>query len=166
MFRFIIDASALAKRFVSEAGTPNLDALFERANPERFIVLDIGIAEVVSVLVRKRNQAKLAPGLLVQALRELETQVIDDEAVSKVSSDMEIVLAAMKLIEPYSLNASDSILLSIAIELVTVLRAQGDDLVVVASDQRLLRAARAVHLQVFDPEIDTESALVSLIEQA
>jgi hypothetical protein len=50
-----------------------------------------------------------------------------------------------------------------ALAIARQLRANGDDLVLVASDQRLLRAADAEGLSTFNPEIQDHAALAPLI---
>ena len=69
----------------------------------------------------------------------------------------------MRLIETHSLNSVDAMVLRSALDVVTELRSIGDTLVLVASDQRLLRAARAEGLQIFNPEIDSQQILTDWI---
>jgi hypothetical protein len=69
----------------------------------------------------------------------------------------------MNLIEKHSINSVDAIVLRSALEVVIDLRDVGDDLVLVASDKRLLRAARVEGLSVFNPEIDSQQILAALI---
>ena len=67
----------------------------------------------------------------------------------------------MSLIETHSLNSVDAIVLRSALNIATQLRYTGNTLVLVASDQRLLRAARTEGLQVFNPEIDSQQTLTN-----
>jgi len=55
MTSFFLDSSALVKRFVPENGSPSMDFLLENVKEQRIYILNIGYAEVVSVLVRKKN---------------------------------------------------------------------------------------------------------------
>ena len=50
-----------------------------------------------------------------------------------------------------------------ALALQQALLSTGDDLILCASDKRLLRAAQAENLKVFDPEIDTKEHLQQLV---
>lgn len=70
----------------------------------------------------------------------------------------------MDLIETHSLNSVDAIVLRSALDIAMELRSTGDTLVLVASDQRLLRAARTEGLQIFNPEIDSQKTLVDWID--
>jgi hypothetical protein len=63
---FFLDGSALAKRYVAETGSPLLDHLFDQVAAERLAVLNIGFAEVVSILVRRKNAGPLAPAGLIR----------------------------------------------------------------------------------------------------
>ncbi len=69
----------------------------------------------------------------------------------------------MDLIEIHSLNSVDAIVLRSVLDIAAELRSTGDILVLVASDQRLLRVARAEGLQVFNPEIDSQKILTDWI---
>ena len=69
----------------------------------------------------------------------------------------------MDLIEIHSLNSVDAMVLRSALDIAARLRNTGDTLVLVASDQRLLRAARAEGLPVFNPEIDSQQILTDWI---
>ena len=69
----------------------------------------------------------------------------------------------MDLIETHSLNSVDAIVLRSALDMAVELRSTGDTLALVASDQRLLRAARTEGLHIFNPEIDSQQILVDWI---
>ena len=66
-------------------------------------------------------------------------------------------------IERHSINATDAIVLHATLGLAQFLRVNGDDLAIVASDQRLLRAAKAEGLDTFDPETQDQATLSKLI---
>ncbi|MDE0683951.1 MAG: hypothetical protein OXI63_13625 [Candidatus Poribacteria bacterium] len=67
------------------------------------------------------------------------------------------------LIETYSLNSVDAMVLRSALDVAAERRNIGDVLVLVASDQRLLRAAHAEGLQIFNPEQDSQQILTDWI---
>ena len=71
-----------------------------------------------------------------------------------------------KLVETYSLNSVDAMVLRSALEAATELRRTDDTLVLVASDQRLLRAASDERLLIFNPEIHTEETLKTWLDIA
>ena len=59
--------------------------------------------------------------------------------------------------------ATDAILLRSAIDLAAILRMQGEDLILVASDQRLLRAAKNEGIAIFNPEVQTVADFNALL---
>jgi predicted nucleic acid-binding protein len=160
---FYLDASALAKRYVPERGSALVDHLFASVTPDRFWVFNVGIGEVVSLLVRKRNVGALPPAALVQAIADFMAEVGSSTALRKVVAQDALVTASLDLIQTHSINATDAIILQSALDISTLLKAAGDDLVLVASDLRLLRAAQAVGHMTFNPETQTLADLNALI---
>ena len=75
MHFFYMDASALAKRYASEIGTALIDHLFANVSLARFYVFNVGVAEVVSLLVRKKNAGQLAVSACNQALLEFGREI-------------------------------------------------------------------------------------------
>jgi hypothetical protein len=69
----------------------------------------------------------------------------------------------MMFFQNHSVNATDAIVLHAALGLAQHQRSRGDDLVLVASDQRLLRAAQAEGLRTFDPETQDQATLALLV---
>jgi hypothetical protein len=61
MVSFCLDASALAKRYVPETGSALVDFLFDSVAEHRIYILNIGFAEVVSVLVGRKMPAPYPP---------------------------------------------------------------------------------------------------------
>jgi len=160
---FYLDASALAKRYAPEIGSTAVDYLFARVTSDRLIVFNIGMAEVISILVRKRNAGRLAVGNYSQAILDFDVEIANSAAIKKVVALTPLVISAFSLIGRHSINSTDAILLRSAVDLAAGLRARGDDLVLIASDQRLLRAAQAEGLFTFNPETQTAADLDQLV---
>jgi hypothetical protein len=74
-----------------------------------------------------------------------------------------LATSSFALIVAHSINSTDAVTLRSALAIARKLRAGGDDLVLVASDQRLLRAAQAEGLSTFDPETQDQAALAVFI---
>jgi predicted nucleic acid-binding protein len=160
---FYLDASALAKRYTLETGTPVVNYLYARLTPNRFAVLSVGVAEVVSILVRKRNAKTIPVAAFSNAIVNFSAEIVNQRQLRKISATTTLASAALTLISQHSINATDAILLRSALDLAASLRARGDDLVLVASDGRLLRAAQAEGLIVFNPETQTTADLDLLL---
>jgi hypothetical protein len=84
MNSFFLDGSGLAKRYVAEPGTPLLDSLLDNVSSDRLVVLNIGFAEVVSILVRRKNAGVLSSATFAQALLHVGQEIIHAPTLHKV----------------------------------------------------------------------------------
>ena len=160
---FYLDASALAKRYIRETGTPEINAIFGTVPGNRLRVLNIEMGEIVSVMVRKRNAGTISQSYLDQALLSFDAEIVRARAVTRVPVTSQLVTSSFPLIVAHSINSTDALILKSALAIARRLRRAGDDLVLVASDQRLLRAAQAEGLTTFDPETQDQAALASVL---
>ena len=163
MNSFFLDGSALAKRYVPEIGSALVDVLVDTVAEQRIYLLNIGYAEVVSVLVRKKNAGGISAAVFSQALLNLEREVIRSPGKHLLSFDNSVAVDALAFIVKHAINATDAIVLRVALDIAQLLRAGGDDLVLVASDQRLLRATQVEGLTTFNPESQDHAALAPLL---
>lgn len=156
---FWLDASACVKRYIVEKGTPLINYLFARVPLDKMFCLLEGGGEVISVIVRLKNRRKIT----IEGFRHAK-QLFDDEIIRRAEVKLVLptedqITASWNLIEKHSLNSTDAILLQCALERVNELRMNGDNLILVSSDKRLLRAAQSEGLLTFDPETDSQIAL-------
>jgi predicted nucleic acid-binding protein len=163
MNSFLLDASALSKRYVGEAGTAMVDYLFSHATRERLMCLMLGVAEVASILTRKRNGGVITPHLFSLAMTQMRVELMEAADFVKLPVDNPLISSSIPLIDQHAINSTDALVLRLALDIAAVRRSAGDDLVLVASDQRLLRAAQAQGLLIFNPELETEAALDALL---
>ena len=77
--------------------------------------------------------------------------------------DGDLADAAIRHVDAHSVNSTDAALLQSALEISATLRTAGDDILVVASDLRLLRAASAEGLATYNPETQASAALDALL---
>jgi predicted nucleic acid-binding protein len=160
---FLFDASALAKRYVPESGTALVDHLFAQASRDRLMCLMLGAAEAAAALVRKKNRGTISPAAFLSATGSLKAEVVDPADFTKVPSDNPLILASMRFLDRHAINATDAVVLEAALQLAAPTRHAGNDLVLIACDRRLLRAAQAEGLLTFDPETQTQADLDALI---
>jgi predicted nucleic acid-binding protein len=160
---FLFDASALVKRYAPETGAALVDHLFARAARARLLCLMLGAAEVAAALIRKRNGGQLSAAMFTLALAGLRAEIVDAADFLKLPVMNGAITAAFPLLEKYPINSTDAVVLRLSLEAATQLRPTGDDLVLVASDKRLLKAGQAESLATFDPETQTQAALDTLI---
>jgi predicted nucleic acid-binding protein len=150
---FYWDASALVKRYAPEIGTPLVNHLFSHVQLDRMMCLVIGTGEVISIFVRKKNTKVITDVALSQALVDFRAEVVDAGAFKLVSVEDALVLASYTLIEKYSLNATDALILKSVMGVAALLRPAGDDVILVRSDLRLLHAAEGEGVTTFNPEV-------------
>lgn len=163
MNHFYFDGSALGKRYAAEVGTALVNHLFASVPQDRMMALLSGAGEVISILVRRKNAGALSPTAYGQAVTELPNEVINSADFQLKSVEDSLVHTSFAFIEKHSLNATDTIVLRSALDVASVLRNASDDLVLVASDMRLIRAAQLEGLVTFNPELDTQAQLDALV---
>ncbi len=95
--------------------------------------------------------------------RTIGAEVIHAADLRQLAADNALVLAALPLIQTHSINATDAVILRSALGLAASLRGVGDDLVLVAADHRLLKAAQTEGLLTFNPEAQTQPDLDALL---
>ena len=161
LYFFFFDASALVKRYIRESGSELVNFLFENVPLKRLKCLTLGGAEVFWICIRKKNDGRITPQQFTQAVANLQLEVIADEsAFQTISIPDSLVWDSLDLVETHSLNSVDGIVLRSALDVAAELRETSNNLVLVASDKRLLRAARAEGLLTFNPESDTARTLL------
>ena len=161
VYYFYCDASALVKRYTQELGSDKVNFLFANVPHDRLMCLTLGAIEVIWVLVRKRNDSRLTNDDFRQAGINLDYEVIDNQSGFRtIPVPNSLIWRSMDLIEIYSLNSVDAIVLRSALDIAATRRNIGDELVLIASDQRLLRAAISEELLVFNPERHPEQMLM------
>ena len=166
MYYFYFDASALVKRYLLETGSNKVNFLFANIPLEYFRCLAIGAAEVLSICVRKRNDKRITQYDFNHAVANLNLEVIDTTSDFKtVSTPNSLIWASLDLMDKHSINSVDAMVLRSALDVVMELRNNTNGtLILVASDQRLLKAARDESLLVFNPETDPEQVLRAWVE--
>jgi predicted nucleic acid-binding protein len=160
---FYLDASALAKRYVPEKGSTQVDAIFDRVASDRIRLLNISAGEVVSILVRKRNGGNISIADFREAMANFDAEILSKTAVTRTSVTSRLVTGSLPLIVAHSINSTDALTLKSALAFARKLRGAGDDLVLVASDQRLLRTAHSEGLLTFNPETPDQAVLATLL---
>ena len=138
---FWLDASAYAKRYVAEKGALLVNHLFAYVSLERMICLFEGAGEIIFVFVRRRNEGKITTTRFNQVRQHFETEFIDRGEIGQVFPTEVQITDSWELIDQHSINSTDAILLQCALDRARELQANGDNLVLVSSDKRLLNAS-------------------------
>src|SRR5438105_3804767 len=102
------DASALAKRYVSERGAALVDEIFRRVPRDHMTCLTLAELEVVSILVRKKNAGQLSQALFQQALADFRSEIVYAADFGRMSVTDRLVSSAAVFVESYSVNSTDA----------------------------------------------------------
>ena len=151
MIYFALDASALAKRYVAEPGSAVIDYLLTALPTDRLYCLTLGALETFSIVVRARNSGRITDGTFIEAIQRLRREVFLGDA-RLLSAPDSLILRSDLLVQTHNINANDAIFLRALLDIRPTLQGSDDDLVLLASDLRLLRAARLEGLPTFNPE--------------
>ena len=161
---FWLDASALVKRYVAETGTPVVNYFFTRVPLQQMLCLLESVGEIISIFVRRRNGGTITRSGFNQAMLDFHSEVSLCAEVEKVYPTESQIAASWEFIETHSINSTDAIILCCALDSAIELRTEGDDLIMVATDARLLRAAQAEGLRTFNPETDSQTISDTFID--
>jgi predicted nucleic acid-binding protein len=160
------DASALAKRYVNEVGSDVVDALFALTEEHRMIATVVGYAETYSTLLRNHNSGVFSAATLARAKSRLRFEVIEDARFTLLTVDDASMFAGLVLMDRYNVNATDAGILAVVLRYLAGLSPGQDECRLVASDHRLLTAARGEGLLTIDPETVSVVDLQALLSHA
>lgn len=162
--KWYLDASALAKRYATEVGSPVVNYLFSQVAPGHMMCLTLGTLEVISIFVRKKNAGQLSPEAFNQVMADFRGEFLDSTAVSKINATDSLVESAIPLVVKHLLNATDGVILQSALDIRAQMQSSGGDtLVLFACDQRLVRAAQLEGLLTFNHETQAQAVLDALL---
>jgi predicted nucleic acid-binding protein len=130
-----VDSSALAKRYVEEKGSDQVQAILSSASA--LAVSVICIPEIVSALCRRRRERKVSTQEYQNAKASLLSD-IDDATVIGITE--EVIAQAAALLEQFPLRSADALHVACASESSTDL--------FVSADDRQCAAAKAHGLRV------------------
>ena len=129
------DSSALAKRYIADEKSEELDGLLQSADSMAVSVLCL--PEIVSALCRRLRERFLTKSQYATAKAALESDLADAAVIAMVD---EVLLGGIRLLELFPLRASD------ALQISSALAWQAD--VFVSADARQCSAAKAAGLKV------------------
>ena len=139
--RIFCDTSALAKRYVQEPGSEELEKLFSSIATEIFIST-LAFVEFASAMGRKLRNKEIATAKVSETIKELEEDWF--EVFVKIPlEDMLAEKAAFIALE-HSLKGADAVHLASA----QVIGAE----LFIASDNKLIRAAEKMGINSYNPE--------------
>ncbi len=155
------DASALIKRYAPETGTPLVNEVFRRVPLREIGCFVVSISEIVSILVRKRNDGRLSRDLFEQGMSDFAAEFISDPETWILPVDDHLVLSSLNLIARHNLNAVDTLILRSVLNFRRQLLAEVRELFFITSDKRLVRAMQMEGVVVVDSEVAPVGFLIS-----
>ena len=129
------DSSALAKRYVADEKSEDLDKLLQRST--NLAVSVLCLPEIVSALCRRRRERSITPAQYVAAKNALDGDLAD-AAIIQITD--QVLLESILLLQSNPLRASDAIQISSA----KAWRADA----FVSADARQCAAAKATGLEI------------------
>lgn len=144
------DASALAKRYVREAGTTSVRRLLSSGIAATSRLTEV---EVTSAIARRAREGRVSPKQRDRILTALQHDV---RALALVELTPEIAADARTLLLRYPLRAGDAVQLASCLYLQ---RQLARPIPFVAYDHRLVTAARAEAVEVLGPRSEAARAV-------
>ena len=138
--KVFLDTSALAKRYVQEPGSEELENLFSKGATEVF-VSTLALPEFGAALGRKVREKEITKESAGYALMELETDWRD--LFVKIPPTDDVASSAVSLALQHPLKGTDAVHLASAMIAGVVL--------FVTSDKQLLSTSQKVGLREYDP---------------
>jgi uncharacterized protein len=140
-----LDSSALVKRYIEEQGSDKVDALLK----ETAIIATSRLAypEILAALTRRHRGGDLTAMVFERVKSQFRT---DWESLAVIEMRVEVLRFVDRLIAKHALKGADSIHLSTALWLKEKTKQK---VIVVASDEELLRSAQIENLGALDPRL-------------
>ncbi len=139
--RIFLDTSALAKRYVQEPGSGELSELLTSITSEIFIST-LAFVEFASAMGRKLRNKEIAKAKVGEAIKELEEDWY--EVFAKIPLEDTLAETGAAIALEHSLKGADAVHLASA-QLI-------DAELFVASDKKLVRMAKKMGINSYNPE--------------
>lgn len=150
MAAFVLDTSAVVKRYVQEAGTAWVRRIADPAAANLIYLARITDVEFTSAVIRRQRGGNLPAADAVATLMQFRQDLVQAYRIIEVTPAL--LLAARSLAERQGLRAYDAVQLAAAVELNARRIAAGTGTItLVSADQELNAAALAEGLTVDDP---------------
>lgn len=155
---YFFDSSALVKRYAVETGSTWVGQVTDPKSGNKIYVAAITGAEAISAIVKKVRDTKspLPQADADKAIAEFRNDFANQYELIRITDSL--VQSAMGLVEKHQLRGYDAVQLAAALIVNTQSTLQGiaatgiPPLVLVASDDALLKAASAENLTVDNPQ--------------
>lgn len=141
-----LDTSALAKRYLVEAGSAWMRSWIAPAAGNVILISDLGVLEMLSVLERRKREGSLSASDVRRLEADFTAHVAAEYVVAPL--DKSVLQLAQHLLRGHPLRALDAIQLASASRASQML---GEPLTFVSGDRSLLAVAAAEGFATDDP---------------
>ena len=158
---FYLDASAWVKRYHTEKGSELINILFhETTTPQRITTSLWSMGETFATLNRNKNRFNIPEENFNKIIFAFLT---DCENLHLLPLSDNQLFKSLLYIRKHNLNSADAYHLSAILELKETLTSLGHTVLLISSDERLIKASKNEGIHIFDPEKDTLSRLQRLL---
>ncbi len=157
------DASALAKRYAPESGSATVDAIFDSIPLAQMITTFLSYAETFSLLLRKHNRGDVSPPAFRTAISSLQAETLGGSVFDLLTISDGDVIRGVEFMRRYNINASDAAILATFLRYSQTRAPGAPPCLLIAADQRLLRAAAAEGLATLNPELVSPNDVPALL---
>ena len=145
-----VDTSALAKRYVDEAGSEWVLSLFGEDDSCLVYIAELTTVEMTSAIVRRSKGGSLSADTAFEILSDFDLHLLTDYFVLEITSDL--LASACGLVKVYGLRSYDAVQLAVAKDLNHSHLERGlPPIIFISSDNELLAAAKSEGLAVENP---------------
>lgn len=149
---FYADSSVLVKRHVPEIGSNWFHSLSDPATGNLIVTSRLSYVEAFSALNRRRRENSVSPADYARLAADFAHVASTEYQIVELLASM--AQRARHLLEQHPLRAGDAVQLASALEVADLLRPLTvAPLIFLASDDRLLNAARGEGLATDDPRL-------------
>lgn len=154
MTLYYLDASAIVKRYLREAGSHWVSGLVQQAKESSLFSSELVTVEVVCALSRAQRAGRIGIRKRNQATRLFLTEA--ERFLDRIPASTEILLNASELALRHPLRAYDAVHLATALAVTSRLLRHGLPApIFISADENLVAAARAEGLIAEDPKEHT-----------
>jgi predicted nucleic acid-binding protein len=147
---FVLDTSAVVKRYIQETGTAWVRSLADPAALNLIYVVRITEVEVTSAVIRRQRGGHVSPPDATATLQQFRRDLVHDYRMIEVTPSL--LATARLLVERNGLRAYDAVQLAAAVSLnARRIAARTGTATLVSADQELNAAALNEGVAVEDP---------------
>ena len=152
MAAYVLDTSAIVKRYIMETGTAWVRSIADPAASNLIYLANITDVEMTSAVVRRQRGGSISAADAAAMLTQFRQDLVKGYRIIDVTPAL--LLAARSLVERHGLRAYDAVQLAAAVELNAQWIAAGTGTVtLVSADHELNAAAIAEALPIEDPNL-------------